>query len=87
MATQTESGIISLFASLLVVGGKGVLDHTDLRSVAVGDDDLVTVFDQIGDCFCGDMDGVHLLMQILPRALPPRAMTILLPIFKFPIFQ
>ena len=52
---------------LLVVGGKGVLNHTDLRSVAVGDDDLVTVFDQIGDCFCGDMDSVHLLMQIFAQ--------------------
>ena len=52
---------------LLVVGGEGVLDHTDLRAVAVGNDDLMAVFNQVGDGLCGDMDSVHLLMQVFAQ--------------------
>ena len=54
---------------LLVVGGEGVLDHANLRAVAVGDDDLVAVLNEVGDGFGRHMDGIHLLMQILAKGV------------------
>ena len=46
---------------LLVVSGKRVLDHADLRAVAVRDDDLVTVLDQVCDGAGRRLDSLHLL--------------------------
>ena len=54
---------------LLVVGGEGVLDHANLRAVAVGDDDLVAVLNEVGDGLGRHMDGIHLLMQILAKGV------------------
>jgi len=46
---------------LLVESGKGVLNHADLRAVAVRDDDLVTVLDQVCDGAGRRLDSLHLL--------------------------
>lgn len=54
---------------LLVVGGEGVLDHANLRAVAMGDDDLVAVLNEVGDGLGRHMDGIHLLMQILAKGV------------------
>ena len=54
---------------LLVVGRERVLDHADLRAVAVGDDDLMAVLDQVCDGAGRRLDGVHLLFEILAQSI------------------
>ena len=54
---------------LLVVSGEGVLDHADLRAVAVGDDDLVAVFDQVRDGAGRRLDSLHLLFKIFAQSV------------------
>ena len=52
------------FSGLTSLGGEGVLDHADLRAVAVGEDDLVPVLDKVGNGGGRRSDGVHLLGEI-----------------------
>ncbi len=62
-----------------VVGsGEGVLDHADLRAVAVGDDDLVTLLEshQVERAWAVLLTASICSTGLLPRALPPRATTI-----------
>ena len=47
---------------LLVVGRERVLDHADLRAVAVGDDELVALRDEVDDGLCGLGDEGELLV-------------------------
>ena len=54
---------------LLAVGGKGVLDHPHLRAVAVGNDHLMSGFDQIRDGLGGLLHGLHLLRQIFSKGV------------------
>jgi hypothetical protein len=54
---------------LLVVSGKGVLNHADLRAVAVRDDDLVTVLDQVCDGAGRRLDSLHLLFKIFAQSV------------------
>ena len=44
-------------------GQHGVVDDAHLGAVAVGDDDLVPLGDQVDDGAGGDLNGVGLLMQ------------------------
>ena len=54
---------------LLVVSGKRVLDHADLRAVAVRDDDLMAVFDQVCDGAGRRLDSLHLLFEIFAQSV------------------
>ena len=54
---------------LLAVGGKGVLDHPHLRAVAVGNNHLMSGFDQIHDGLGGLLHGLHLLWQIFSQGI------------------
>ena len=64
-----ESGMDVALGLLLVVGRERVLDHADLRAVAVGDDDLMAVLDQVCDGAGRRLDGVHLLFEILAQSV------------------
>ena len=44
------------------VGRKGILNHADLRAVAVGDHQLIALFNQIGNGLCCNIDGIHLFL-------------------------
>ena len=54
---------------LLVVSGKRVLDHADLRAVAVRDDDLVAVFDQVCDGAGRRLDSLHLSSRFFAQSV------------------
>ena len=54
---------------LLVEGGKRILDHADLRAVAMGNDDLVAVFDQVCDGAGRRLDGLHLFFEIFAQSV------------------
>ena len=60
----------------IVGSGEGVLDHADLRAVAVGDDDLVALLDEAEEGMGGVAHGLDLLDGVVAEALPPRATTI-----------
>ena len=47
----------------VVGGGEGVLDHADLRAVAVGDDDLVALLDEAQEGVGGVADFLDLLLR------------------------
>ena len=53
-----------------VVGsGEGILDHADLRAVAVGDDDLVTLLDETKECVGGVAHGLDLLDGVVAEGV------------------
>ena len=52
---------------LAAIGGEGALDHAHLRAVAVGDDQLIALLNEVGDGLGGDVDGVHLFVKILTQ--------------------
>lgn len=60
--------------------GERVVDHADLGAVAVGDDDVGAVLDHVHDVLGGVPHELELPCGVLPRALPPGAMTTVLPL-------
>ena len=50
-------------------GGEGVLDHADLRAVAVGDDDLVALLDQAEEGVGGVAHGLDLLDGVVAEGV------------------
>ena len=53
----------------LVRGGEGVLDHADLRAVAVGDDDLVALLDEAEEGMGGVAHGLDLLDGVVAEGV------------------
>ena len=49
--------------------GHGLLDHAHLGAVSVGDDDLVSFFDQIDDSLGSLLHGDHLLREIAAQSV------------------
>ena len=56
-------------ADCVVGGGEGVLDHADLRAVAVGDDDLVALLDQAEEGVGGVAHGLDLLNGVVAEGV------------------
>ena len=46
-----------------------VLNQANLWSIAVGDNNLMTLFNQIHNCFCGVSDSDQLLLQIVAQSV------------------
>ena len=61
--TADGQGRAVLTGVLVHQGQHGVVDDAHLRAVAVGNDDLVTLGDQVNDGAGGDLYGVGLLVQ------------------------
>ncbi len=53
----------------VVGGGEGVLDHADLRAVAVGDDDLVALLDETEEGVGGVAHGLDLLDGVVAEGV------------------
>ena len=53
----------------IVGSGEGVLDHADLRAVAVGDDDLVTLLNQAEKSMSGVAHGLDLLDGVVAEGV------------------
>ena len=53
----------------IVGSGEGVLDHADLRAVAVGDDDLVTLLDETKESVGGVAHGLDLLDGVVAEGV------------------
>ena len=53
----------------VVGGGEGVLDHADLRAVAVGDDDLVALLDEAEEGMGGVAHGLDLLDGVVAEGV------------------
>lgn len=53
----------------VVGGGEGVLDHADLRAVAVGDDDLVALLDKTEESVGGVAHGLDLLDGVVAEGV------------------
>jgi len=49
--------------------GHGVGDHANLRAVAVHDDNLVALLDEVDDGLGGHLDGLHLLGKVLSKGV------------------
>ena len=49
--------------------GEGVLDHADLRAVAVGDDDLVALLDKTKESVGGVAHGLDLLDGVVAEGV------------------
>ena len=56
-----------------------VVNHADLRAVAVGDDDVVAFSNHVNDAGCSVLYELKLLLGRIAQALPPSAMTIRFP--------
>ena len=54
---------------LTVIGGKGVLDHAHLGAVAVGDDHLMAIFNEISDGLGGVLHRGHLFGEALAQGV------------------
>ena len=53
----------------IVGSGEGVLDHADLRAVAVGDDDLVALLDETEEGMGGVAHGLDLLDGVVAEGV------------------
>ena len=53
----------------IVGSGEGVLDHADLRAVAVGDDDLVALLDETEESVGGVAHGLDLLDGVVAEGV------------------
>ena len=69
MAPQTESGHGMYFSGRAVSSVSGVGDHADLRAVAVDDDDLVALLQEVDDGASRVLDRDRLLGQILAEGV------------------
>ena len=49
--------------------GEGVLDHADLRAVAVGDDDLIALLDETEESVGGVAHGLDLLDGVVAEGV------------------
>ena len=62
-------GHVSLDGAGLGGGGQAQVDHTHLGAVAVGDDHLVALGDQVHNGLGGFADQGHLLFEILAQSI------------------
>ena len=63
---QRRVGLVRVFPAQ---GGHGVVDHADLRAVAVGDDDFTAFLDEVDDGFGCRLDGQHLFVQCISQGV------------------
>ena len=63
---QRRVGLVRIFPAQ---GGHGVVDHADLRAVAVGDDDFTAFLDEIDDGLGCRLDGQHLFVQCISQGV------------------
>ena len=49
--------------------GHGIVDHADLRAIAMGYDDFATFFNEVHDSFRGNLNSYHLLRKCVAKSV------------------